>query len=426
MARIAKLYVTAIALLAAISGLLLYWSAPVVSHSMLEDALVLCCLAVIAEFLSFLMPKSAVGSFGFIPFFAAAIIVPAWPSVLSVVLIKAFAEIFTSRQMIKKTLNVSAYAVMELTAVLVYLVLGGTRLRAILASHIHDLADVTRLTAAPALAAFFCASITNNLIVTAAIALSSGRLIGEGLRGNHNRGNVALDFIAVPLIFVFAWVYAAFGAIAAATLWVPILGLRQVQRTDLGLEATNEELLELMVKSIEARDPYTSGHSRRVQQFSVTIARALGLSDRQVEQVGRAALLHDVGKIYEKYAGVLTKQDKLTPEEWAIIKDHPVDGADLIATMTRLRDLVPAVRHHHENWDGTGYPDRIAGDAIPLGARLLAVVDCYDALTSDRPYRRALGAREAFAVVEERSGTMYDPAVVDAFREICDISKSAP
>ena len=176
------------------------------------------------------------------------------------------------------------------------------------------------------------------------------------LRGNHGRTTVGIDFLAAPLVFVFGWVYAAFGAVAAATLWVPILGLRQLHRTNLELEQTNEELLELMVKSIEARDPYTSGHSRRVQQFSAIIARAIGFSESEIEHVGRAALLHDVGKIYEKYAGVLSKQDKLTPEEWAIIQEHPVDGANLVATMTRLRDLIPPIRHHHENWDGIRYP----------------------------------------------------------------------
>jgi HD-GYP domain-containing protein (c-di-GMP phosphodiesterase class II) len=122
----------------------------------------------------------------------------------------------------------------------------------------------------------------------------------------------------------------------------------------------------------------------------LTIARAIGLGERQVEEVGHAALLHDVGKIYEKYAGVLSKQDKLTPEEWAVIQEHPVDGADLVATMTRLRDLVPAVRHHHENWDGTGYPDKIAGKAIPIASRIIRFADTIDAMTTDRPYRRPL------------------------------------
>jgi putative nucleotidyltransferase with HDIG domain len=260
--------------------------------------------------------------------------------------------------------------------------------------------------------AFALALIANNTIVSAAIALNSTRSINSVARANQ-RATIGLDFLAIPLIFVFAWVFAAFGAIAAAALWVPILGLRQIHRTNLELEQTNEELLELMVKSIEARDPYTSGHSRRVQQFSMTIARAIGLSDYVVEHVGRAALLHDVGKIYEKYASVLSKQDKLTSEEWAIIKDHPVDGANLIATMTRLRDLLPAVRHHHENWDGTGYPDRIAGDAIPLAARIIRFADTIDAMTTDRPYRRPLGEAQVRAELIRCRESQFDPAITD-------------
>jgi hypothetical protein len=391
---------------------MMFRGAPDLPHTAIGDALLLCGLAVAAEFLSFLMPKSAVGSFGFIPYFAAAIIVPSWPSVLSVVLVKAAAEIFTKRQLIKKTLNVSAHALMECIAVSVFLGLGGTGLREL--PQLTDLAYVTTKTAGPALIAFFCASIANNIIVSGAIALSSGRTLKDILRGNHNRANVGLDFLAVPLIFIFAWVYAAFGAIAAVTLWIPILGLRQVHRTNLELEQTNEELLELMVKSIEARDPYTSGHSRRVQQFSLTIARAIGLTERQIEEVGHAALLHDVGKIYEKYAGVLSKQDKLTPEEWAVIQEHPVDGANLVATMTRLRDLVPAVRHHHENWDGSGYPDRIAGDAIPIAARIIRFADTIDAMTTDRPYRRPLTEAQVRAEVLRCKGTQFDPDIADS------------
>src|SRR5262249_51158521 len=221
------------------------------------------------------------------------------------------------------------------------------------------------------------------------------------------------DFMSCPRVFVFAWGFVAYGTMAAAALWVPILGLRQVHSTNLDLERTNEELLELMVKSIEARDPYTSGHSRRVQQFSSTIARAIGMTEREIEHVGHAALLHDVGKIYEKYAGVLSKQDKLTAEEWAIIQEHPVDGANLVATMTRLRDLVPAVRHHHENWDGTGYPDRIAGALIPIGARIIRFADTIDAMTTDRPYRRPLTEAQVRAEVVRCRATQFDPEIAD-------------
>jgi putative nucleotidyltransferase with HDIG domain len=208
-------------------------------------------------------------------------------------------------------------------------------------------------------------------------------------------------------------VYAAFGSIAGAALWVPILGLRQVHRINLELERTNEELLELMVKSLEARDPYTSGHSRRVQQYSTTIARALGLNDKQVAEVGRAALLHDVGKIHEKYAAVLAKQDKLTIEEWAIIQDHPDDGANLVATMTRLRDIVPAIRHHHENWDGTGYPGQMAGEVIPLASRIIRLADTIDAMTTERPYRGPLTELEVRNEIVRCRGSQFDPDITD-------------
>lgn len=388
----------------------MYRSAPAVPASMMTDALILCGLALTAELLSFLLPRSASGSMGFIPYFAAAIVVPAWPSVVCVILVKSAVEIWTRRAPIKAVLNVSAHALMELIAVSTFLALGGVGLRGF--ENLFDLTHVTRVAGLPALVAFAAAHFANNLIVTAAIAFSSGRSLRSVLQDNH-RATVGLDFLVAPLVFVFAWIYAQFGAIAAATCWVPILGLRQLQRTNLELEQTNEELLELMVKSIEARDPYTSGHSRRVQQFSITIARAIGLSDREVEHVGRAALLHDVGKIYEKYAGVLTKQDKLTPEEWAIIKDHPVDGANLVATMTRLRDLVPAVRHHHENWDGTGYPDRIAADAIPVAARIIRFADTIDAMTTERPYRGPLSETQVKSELIRCRGTQFDPAITD-------------
>jgi putative nucleotidyltransferase with HDIG domain len=254
--------------------------------------------------------------------------------------------------------------------------------------------------------------ITNNLLVHGAIAIDSGRPMRSLMRENQ-RPIAGLDVLAVPLIFVFAWVYTAYGPVAAAALWVPILGLRQVHRTNLELEQTNEELLELMVKSLEARDPYTSGHSRRVQHYSSIIARAIGLSEKQIEHISRAALLHDVGKIYDKYAAVLSKQDKLTPEEWAIIQDHPTDGANLVSTMTRLRDIVPAIKHHHENWDGTGYPDGLAGERIPIASRIIRFADTIDAMTTERPYRAPLTETQVRAEVIRCRASQFDPEIAD-------------
>jgi hypothetical protein len=410
MRSVTRYYVAGVASLAVVwtSGLFLH--SPAASRGMVADALILCALAITAELLSFLLPRAATGSIGFIPYFAAAVVVPAWPSVACVIVVKTVGELWTRRAPIKAVLNVSSHALMELVAIAVYTSLGGVSLRAI--ADLHDLTRVTRAAGIPALIAFAVAHIANNLIVTGAIASSSGRSVRTVLQENH-RATLGVDFLAAPLVFMFAWIYAEFGAIAAATCWVPILGLRQVQRTNLELEQTNEELLELMVKSLEARDPYTSGHSRRVQHYSTIIARAIGLKERQVEQVGRAALLHDVGKIYEKYAAVLTKQDKLTPEEWAIIQEHPADGANLIATMTKLRSMVPAVRHHHENFDGTGYPDGLKSDTIPLASRIIRFADTIDAMTTERPYRQPLNETQVRAEVLRCRGTQFDPDIAD-------------
>jgi putative nucleotidyltransferase with HDIG domain len=175
----------------------------------------------------------------------------------------------------------------------------------------------------------------------------------------------------------------------------------------------NEELLQLMIKSIEARDPYTSGHSRRVQRYSMLIARGLGLSQREVDLVGKAALLHDLGKIHEKYAPILRKADKLTADEWSTMQEHPVDGANLVATMSGLKEIIPAVRHHHENWDGSGYPDGLLGDRIPLAARIIAFADTIDAMTSERPYRQPLTEKQVRAEIIRCRGRQFDPEITD-------------
>lgn len=143
------------------------------------------------------------------------------------------------------------------------------------------------------------------------------------------------------------------------------------------------------------------------------IARGLGLSERDIEAIGKAALLHDVGKIYEKYGPILRKADKLTAEEWSTMQEHPIDGANLVATMSGLKEIIPAVRHHHENWDGTGYPDGLSGDKIPLAARIISFADTIDAMTSERPYRQPLTEAQVRAEIIRCRGRQFDPAITD-------------
>lgn len=410
MPKAIRLYVLAVVALAAVLtvALVAYGQDP--SAARLLDAAPLAVLALAAEMLTVLLPRSALGSMGFIPYFTLAMVAPNWTSVLVVAGIRGTLEVFGRRPPLKAGFNVAAFALMEIAFIVVYLACGGRGLLRL--DHVASVGYVTREVGGPALIASAFALAVNNLLVSGAIALSSGRNPLAVWHENH-RATVAIDLLATPLVFVFAWVFAAYGPIMTATLWIPILGLRQLQRTNLELEKTNQELLELMVKSLEARDPYTSGHSRRVHACSTMIARAIGLSERDVEQVGKAALLHDIGKIYEKYAAVLAKPDRLTEAEWELIRQHPDDGADLVATMSHLNDVVPAIRYHHENWDGTGYPQRLAGDAIPIASRIIRLADTIDAMTTERPYRAPLSEEQVRQEIIRCRGTQFDPSIAD-------------
>jgi putative nucleotidyltransferase with HDIG domain len=254
--------------------------------------------------------------------------------------------------------------------------------------------------------------VANLTIAYGYLAISKQQSMGNLWRQNI-LPTIGVDVIAVPVVFIFAWLYSAHGAIAAAALWVPLLGLREVQTVNLALQRTNEELLQLMIKSIEARDLYTSGHSRRVQRYSVMISRGLGLSEKETETIGKAALLHDVGKIYEKYGPILRKADKLTSDEWSTMQEHPIDGANLVATMSGLKEIIPAIRHHHENWDGSGYPDGLSGEEIPLAARIISFADTIDAMTSERPYRQPLTEAQVRAEIIRCRGRQFDPEITD-------------
>jgi putative nucleotidyltransferase with HDIG domain len=179
------------------------------------------------------------------------------------------------------------------------------------------------------------------------------------------------------------------------------------------LRRASFQSLVALANALEAKDPYTRDHSERVGAFAHRIATALGLPPRDAEAVGRAGLLHDIGKIGVPEA-VLTRRGALDAEAWAHVRRHPVLGAQIVAPFEFLAPSVPAIRHHHERCDGSGYPDGLAGAAIPLGARLVAVADVWDALTSARPYRPALAREGALAVLAQEAGHTLDEDAVAA------------
>jgi len=173
--------------------------------------------------------------------------------------------------------------------------------------------------------------------------------------------------------------------------------------------------IETLAMAIDAKDQVTHGHIRRVQEHSVSLARYLGVNDISlIKAIEAASLLHDMGKLAIP-EHILNKPGKLTEAEFSVMKTHASVGADILGAIEFPYPVLPIVRHHHENWDGSGYPDGLSGTDIPIGARILAVVDCFDALTSDRPYRRRLSSGEAVEILICRRSTMYDPLVVDAF-----------
>lgn len=173
--------------------------------------------------------------------------------------------------------------------------------------------------------------------------------------------------------------------------------------------------IETLAMAVDAKDQITHGHIRRVQVYTIELARRLGVREgQQLQAIAAAALLHDMGKLAIP-EHILNKPGKLTDAEFDKMKRHADIGADLLSSIQFPYPVVPIVRHHHEWWNGGGYPSGISGTDIPLGARILSVVDCFDALTSDRPYRPRLTATEAFEIIRERRGTMYDPLVVDTF-----------
>jgi putative two-component system response regulator len=181
------------------------------------------------------------------------------------------------------------------------------------------------------------------------------------------------------------------------------------------LQKAYEASLTALANSIERRSHYTHGHVDRVTAYAIALATRIEWQDRTLEQLRLGAILHDIGKIQIRES-VLFKTTPLTEDEWNEIKRHPTSGADMIKHIPFLVQAIPVVRHHHERWDGKGYPDRLAGGAIPLGARIVAIADSFDAMTTQQPYRAAIDLQTAYAGIIEETGKQFDPKLVTAFQ----------
>jgi putative nucleotidyltransferase with HDIG domain len=400
---LAAVSLAAVSLLAAAE-----WYVPPIANTGYWNALVAFTLLGIASDSAFLpVPRISHARVGssvvFIPFLASVLLfAPPWPMVIAGTTGFVAHFIIRRKQLVRALFNTAQYMLFVGLGGLAHAALGGQV--GFNAVHVNFAA--------------FAAMVLVFFVVnqgTVALAVSSSTEISIREAWTRIAGDSILyDLVSSSLAIVLAFLFTKLQIVGLAVLVLPLFFVRHMYQMNLQVERVNRELLELMVKAIEARDPYTSGHSVRVSEYARQIARELGLNPKQVDQVGTAALLHDVGKIHEDFAPLLRKAGRLTPEERILMQAHPVRSADLASTIAEFRGRVQAdIRNHHENYDGTGYPDGLTGEGIPIGARIIMIADTLDAMTTDRPYRKALTLQKTLEELAKHAGRQFDPKIVE-------------
>jgi len=384
------------------------WYVPSLLDTGFWNALIAFTILGIASDSSFLpLPRISSAKVGssvvFVPFLAAVLLFPhPWPMIIAGVTGLVAQVVIRRKELPRAAFNTSQYMLGVGLGGIAYAALGG---------YVGFDKVEFNITAFAALVLVFF--VVNQGTVSLAVSLTSDISLREAWTRIAGR-SLLYDLVSSSLAIVLAFLFIKFQVIGLAVLVLPLFFVRHMYQMNLQVERVNRELLELMVKAIEARDPYTSGHSVRVSEYARSMAREMGLPPKHVDDIATAALLHDVGKIHEDFAPLLRKAGRLTPEERMLMQAHPVRSADLAGTIAEFRGRVQAdIRNHHENYDGTGYPDGLAGEEIPIGARIIMVADTIDAMTTDRPYRKALNLLRALEEMVKYAGRQFDPKLVE-------------
>ena len=303
----------------------------------------------------------------------------------------------------------------------VYFLLGGKT------GTITDLASLSAL-----LAAAITDVVINLAILAGILAVQTGRRPYEIWKQEFSWSMPITILVGALGGAALAWAYQLLGILGVVVIFLPVLSTgysfrlyvfktkgytEKLERLNRELDEANLGLLATLGEVIDAYDIYTYGHSTQVAVYADTIGEQLGLSQQEREQLIKAALVHDIGKVGITET-IIGKQGPLSDEEYNIIKRHPIIGSEIIGQMKGMQDLVPLVRHHHERWDGKGYPDGLEGEQIPLSARILALADSLDTLCSDRPWRPTRSFKEVLQEILLCSSTQFDPRVVNAFLEL--------
>lgn len=415
--RACRAYVAAVVAIGAVPLASAIWIA--IAEPMHPGWLLLAALSLVSGPLAVRIPSISATisvSEGFI--FAAGLLFGPPAAIITAVLDGLGVSLWNRQRLLRRTLfNLAEPAISVWLAMWLFYALSGTT--PLLQRSVAILPLVH-----PLLAMTVCYFLLNTALLATAVWLEKG--MSPLVLVRKHLSHLALDFcVALSLAAVIVQTSANV-TVAAVVVLVPMLlasylsshyvagQLEEADRHLSDLRRLYDSTVETLAMAVDAKDQVTHGHIRRVQVLSARLAEAVGASEPEMRALEAAALLHDLGKLAVP-EHILNKPGPLTPVEYEQMKMHAAIGASILSRIEFPFPVVPIVRHHHESWDGTGYPDGLAGEQIPLGARILAVVDCYDALTSDRPYRHRMGAEDALEIIRRRAGQMYDPSVVDAF-----------
>ncbi len=374
----------------------------------LAGVIVLVALAAVAEWLAFDVPVLGSVSLSFAVINSASLLY----GPLAAALVGATAGAVPSRSkptkdFVRLVFNVSQLALSGLAGGWVYRALGGVNLTAAGSAALGFPAAMLPLVAS-ASAQFLC----NAMLVAIGVSLAMGLSIVEVWR--KSIASFLRSFLILALFgFVMAQVVATAKTVGLLLLLVPFIATRQTFQVYSKLKEAYSETVRSLVNAVEAKDVYTRGHSERVAVYSRAIAEEIGSSGVVANRIEIAALLHDIGKLGVRKS-ILSKAGPLSPEEVDEVRSHPTKGKQLLDNVTFLSDVVPIIYAHHEKLDGTGYPRGLSAEDVCVEARVLAVADAYDAMTSERPYRPALEQASAIAELRSGAGTQFDSKVVAA------------
>lgn len=308
---------------------------------------------------------------------------------------------------VKKILfDCGQYAISVSGAWLVYAYTGGAIIKGIASAHIIPLGL--------AALGFF---VLNSFIVSTVVAFQKRTSVFD-MWSNNFRWATPNYLAQTPLGFLMALIYSRISWWAVVFVMLPLFVAYWAYKLYVDMRKEHISVIQALAAAVEARDPYTEKHSQRMAEYTAATARELGLSIHPTEIIRYAAILHDIGKIGVSDS-ILSKENSFTHKEWDKIKKHSAMGAEILSQVGgSFKEVSKLIYHHHERYDGLGYPGGLKGKDVPLGSRIIAVIDAYDAMTSRRPYRRALSKKEAIKELEKSAGTQFDRKVVEAFLKV--------